>query len=90
MEMLLDCEHDHLSDLCEICYRPGDEVVDYKVREVDRITPALCEGAPVVTPANVSGTGNMTGAGITTTGLLSRHSTTRWSLQHLTVCFKGF
>ena len=48
--------------------RPGDEVVDYKVREVDRVTPGLCEGAPVVTPANVSGTGNLTGAGITTAG----------------------
>ncbi|KAK9845139.1 hypothetical protein WJX74_011064 [Apatococcus lobatus] len=52
----------------ELPNRPGDEVVDYKVREVDRVTPGLCEGAPVVTPANVSGTGNLTGAGITTAG----------------------
>ena len=57
-----------LSKVIELVYRPGDEVVDYKVREVDRVTPGLCEGAPVVTPANVSGTGNLTGAGITTAG----------------------
>ncbi|KAK9868390.1 hypothetical protein WJX84_005828 [Apatococcus fuscideae] len=70
----------------ELPNRPGDEVVDYKVREVDRVTPDLCEGAPVVTPANVSGTGNLTGAGITTAGATcttESHSTSSSTTGHI-------
>lgn len=47
-------------------YRPQSEVIDFKTRIVERVQPALCEGAPVISATGVHTRGQLTGEGITT------------------------
>lgn len=46
--------------------RPQSEVIDFKTRIVERVQPALCEGAPVISATGVHTRGQLTGEGITT------------------------
>ena len=54
------------TDIGLLLYRPQSEVIDFKTRIVERVQPALCEGAPVISATGVHTRGQLTGEGITT------------------------